>query len=354
MNKEQAFEDWKRRAEQNDLLATAVTYGAVLKRTGREHVGPCPACGGVDRFSVNPSKNAWNCRGHSGGHGAIGMVMHIAGLSFSETCEALTGEPNPTTNRPARPLSAEEQAARNRQRIDAERASEARRAQEVAYQEDTTRAALAIWEASAPLADTLAEKYLNSRGIPTLDPWPDVIRFHPGLPYPGKSGRYPAMICRVDGLDGELTAIWRIFLRADARKLDVANPKLGLGPAGGGAVRLGGIGRKIAAAEGIESAFGYWLLTGQKYPTWAALSTSGLVGLELPLGVEHLVVAPDGDRPLRKKGNEYEPAVPAGRKAAQALRTRLLQEGIFVTIAAEPPAGKDMLDMWNASQAEVA
>lgn len=165
-----------------------------------------------------------------------------------------------------------------------------------------------------------------------------MLRFHAGLPYPQKPGRYPALICRVDDMDGNLTAVWRIFLRDDARKLDVDNPKLGLGPAGGGAVRLGGVGRKIAVAEGIESAYGYWLLTGQKHPVWAALSTSGLNAVELPLGVELVVIAPDGDHSMRRKDGEFVPAAPAGRVAAQALRTRLLNEGVGCTIAPEPPA----------------
>lgn len=354
MNRTAAYEDWRRRADECDLLATAVMYGAKLKRAGREHVGPCIACGGSDRFSINPGKNLWHCRGHGGGHGAIGLVMHAKGLSFGQACEALTGEPNPATNRPARPLSETEQAERNRQRIKMEQAQRARQEREEQYQESTTTAARAIWEASAPIADTLAAKYLNSRGIPTPDGgWPDMLRFHPALPYPGK-GKLPAMVCRVDDVGSELTAIWRIYLRADGRKADVPEAKLGLGPAGGGAVRLFGTGREIAIAEGVETALGYWTLTCGRAPCWAALSTSGLIGFEAPLGVERVTIAPDGDRPIRKCGNEYEPAIPAGRKAAQALHARLKSEGIRCSIAAEPPPQKDWLDLWNAHAREVA
>jgi hypothetical protein len=28
-----------------------------------ERVGPCPVCGGRDRFSINTKKRVWNCRG---------------------------------------------------------------------------------------------------------------------------------------------------------------------------------------------------------------------------------------------------------------------------------------------------
>ena len=37
-----------------------------LKRVGREHVGPCPVCGGSDRFHVRDGPNgrtSWGCRG---------------------------------------------------------------------------------------------------------------------------------------------------------------------------------------------------------------------------------------------------------------------------------------------------
>jgi hypothetical protein len=347
---DQAFDDWKRRADQCDLLATAVIYGATLKRHGREHIGPCAFCGGTDRFSINPSKNLWHCRGHGGGHGAIGMVMHMAGMSFTQTCEALTGESN-ASGAQAKPLSEGERAARNRQRIENERAQQARKEQEERYQEDTKEAAARIWGASISVHGTIAEKYLNTRGIPTPEGWGPCLRFHPNLPYP-KRGEYPALVCHVEDLAGATAAVWRIYLRADGRKADVPDAKLGLGPAGGGAVRLGGMGRKIGIAEGVETALGAALLTGNKFPVWAALSTSGMIGLEVPLGVEHVVIFPDGDRPLRKKGEEYEPAVPAGRKAAVALRARLLVEGIACTIAAEPGPGRDYLDLWRAHSME--
>jgi putative DNA primase/helicase len=345
-----AFQDWRARADDLDLLEVAVKYGAVLKRAGRENTGPCPACGGKDRFSVNVTKHKWHCRGHGGGRGAIGMTMHIAGLSFLQACEDLTGEPNPSGTK-AKPLSPADQAERARRRQKSEARAARRAAQEKAYMDDTREGAAAIWQASTPVNGTLAETYLRARGL-ALPGWPDVLRFHPALPYPGKQKPYPALVCRVDDMGGELTAIWRIYLREDGRKADVPNAKLGLGPAAGGAVRIGGAGPKIAIAEGLESALGYWLLTGRRHPTWAGLSTAGLIGFEVPLGVDHVVIAPDGDRPIKRQGEDFVPAVPAGRKAALALRARLLAEGIACTIAAEPPAGRDYNDLWADMQKE--
>jgi Zinc-binding domain of primase-helicase len=34
--------------------------GIHLKRQGRELVGPCPVCGGDDRFAINIKKQVWN------------------------------------------------------------------------------------------------------------------------------------------------------------------------------------------------------------------------------------------------------------------------------------------------------
>jgi putative DNA primase/helicase len=345
-----AFDDWKRRAEQCELLTTAAMYGAVLKRGGREYAGPCPYCGGRDRFSINPSKNLWHCRGHGGGHGAIGMVMHIAGLSFLAACEALTGEPSPSGQQ-AKPLSEAERAERNRRRQESEARQRAREAEERAYQEDTREAAQAIWRASAPSAQTLAQQYLVARGLPEFES--DVIRFHRSLPYPNGK-RYPALVARVDDMAGNLTAIWRIFLCEDGRKADVENAKLGLGPAGGGAVRIGGIDEKIGVAEGVETALAAWHLVNKTFPVWAALSTSGMKAIELPLAVQRVVIFPDGDKPLRKRGHQYEPAEPAGRKAADVLRSRLVAAGIACTIAAEPSPGRDYLDIWNDHCRETA
>lgn len=345
-----AFEDWRRRAQEADILEEAVARGAALKRTGREHVGPCPACGGKDRFSINPAKAIFNCRGAVGGD-VIAMVMHLDGVSFTEACEALTSEPPP--NGQAKPLSPAEQIERERARRENQARAAARAAQEAEYREDTRETAAAIWDASQALAGTLGATYLERRGI-RLEEWPECLRFHPALPYPG-AGRLPALVCRVEDLAGEFTAVWRIFLDAwGGKPLDLPSPKLGLGPAAGGAVRIGGTGRKIAVAEGVESALGYWLMTGRKHPCWAALSTSGMVGFEAPLGVEHVIVVPDGDKPIRRQGEEFVPAEPPGRKAALALRTRLLSEGIAVTIAAEPPSGLDYLNLWQQMQGEMA
>lgn len=343
------YEDWKERAEASPLLTVAQMFGAKLKRMGKEWTGPCPYCGGTDRYSINVTKGQWNCRGFGGGRSPISMAMHIGNLPWKAAAEQLAG---PCPSGPARPLSEAEKAERNRRRLENEAAQRAREARQMQQEENTREAARRIWEAAKPIDGTLAQTYLYTRGIPPFQT--EVLRFHGALSYPGKSKTYPVLVCRVDDISGELCGIWRIFLREDGRKADVESPKMGLGPAGGGAVRIGGVGPRLGLAEGLESALGAWHLIGKQYPVWATLSTSGLVGVELPLTVEHATLFPDGDRPIKRQGEEFVPAIPAGRKAASALRDRLTAEGVKVTMAMEPAIGRDYLDIWANVAREVA
>ena len=80
-------------AREADILALAERLGSKLKRAGAsEYVGPCPVCGGKDRFSVNIKKQVWNCRGCGKGGDVIGLAQHAGGATFAEAVAALSGE----------------------------------------------------------------------------------------------------------------------------------------------------------------------------------------------------------------------------------------------------------------------
>ena len=57
-----------------------------------ERCGPCPVCGGDDRFSINTEKQLWNCRGCGKGGDVIDLVRHIDGSDFTAACTKLAGE----------------------------------------------------------------------------------------------------------------------------------------------------------------------------------------------------------------------------------------------------------------------
>src|SRR6516225_11264619 len=62
-----------------------------LKRVGDEYVGPCPKCGGDDRFAVHTKKNIFNCRNCNVGGDTIQFVEHLDSVDFKTACERLVG-----------------------------------------------------------------------------------------------------------------------------------------------------------------------------------------------------------------------------------------------------------------------
>ena len=90
---------------------------------------------------------------------------------------------------------------------------------------------------------------------------------------------------------------------------------------------------RLVVAEGIESALSLLcgLLDGPA-TAWAALSTSGLRGLRLPLEPGRLTIATDGDAP--------------GRAAGHALADRAHALGWQVSIL-DPGDGADFNDILN-------
>jgi hypothetical protein len=91
-----AFRDWVDRARGVHVNAILSTHHIALTGKGNKRAGPCPKCGGDDRFAVDLGKELFNCRGCGAkGHGAISLEQFIAGQSFLQAVETITGEPPP-------------------------------------------------------------------------------------------------------------------------------------------------------------------------------------------------------------------------------------------------------------------
>jgi putative DNA primase/helicase len=176
-------------------------------------------------------------------------------------------------------------------------------------------------------SNTLVETYLRARLI-TI-PVPQILRFRRALKHPSGSS-WPAMVALVTrGSDGADLGIHRTFLANDGlEKAPITPNKMMLGPCRGGAVRLGPVGKVLLVGEGIETCLAAMQATG--LPVWAALSTSGLRGLDLPPGARDILVLADGDQP--------------GEAAAVAAAHRWRDEGRRVRIA-RPPRGLDFNDL---------
>ena len=78
--------------ERTDLLALIGHDTELHRVSGAEYAGPCPRCGGEDRFHVHES-GWWFCRQcHDKRGDAIAYVQWARDVAFAEACELLGGE----------------------------------------------------------------------------------------------------------------------------------------------------------------------------------------------------------------------------------------------------------------------
>jgi hypothetical protein len=193
------------------------------------------------------------------------------------------------------------------------------------------QAVLKIWQKCLSANNSLVETYLRTRGYEGAIP--ENIKYHPNLYHAETKYHWPAMVCAVHvWFEKELIAIHRTFLnRLGNGKADITPNKMMLGSVKGGAVMLSPPGKKLIIAEGIETAMSIYFSTG--IPTWAALSTSGMINIIVPpLSItEEIIVAADNDI--------------AGEKAATELALRLHKSGYKVSISMPSEEGLDFNDL---------
>ncbi|HEV7293081.1 MAG TPA: primase-helicase zinc-binding domain-containing protein [Devosia sp.] len=126
---------------------------------GLDKAGPCPNCGGTDRFAIHTGKNTFNCRqcGLAGG-GVIDLVMKTDKVGFVQACELITGRTV------ADPISAEEVA---RIALAAEQRERERAAEEEKRRLRAISEGLSVWNRSAePQPGGAVARYLQLRGLP--------------------------------------------------------------------------------------------------------------------------------------------------------------------------------------------
>jgi hypothetical protein len=298
----------------SDIVDIAARLGARLRRSGLERVGPCPVCGGTDRFAVNPKKEIWNCRGCAVGGDAIALVRHVLGCSFDDAL-AFIGEESRS-----RKIS-----------VDAVIRDAFRRpieglgpAFDLGRQNDTAAdermaAAVALWASATDPRKTPVETYLASRALDLGDDIAnEVLRWHSG------AGCMVALFR--DILTDEPRAVSRTFLTADGRKL----VRKFLGPVGGCAIKLDSddmVLEGLHLAEGVETALSARQL-GLK-PTWALGSCGAVASFPVLPGVECLTLLQEHDE--------------ASAKAVETCARRWFDAGREVVIN-EPIGGKDLND----------
>jgi phage/plasmid primase-like uncharacterized protein len=139
------------------------------------------------------------------------------------------------------------------------------------------------------------------------------------------------MVARVDDVDGRLIGVHRTWLIRNPNGQWHRHDGASLGPIRGGAVRLGSAAETLLVAEGVETALA--VISATALPAWAALSTSGLVTLTLPLIVRTVIILVDHD------------ANGAGERVARTAAERWLAEGRRVRLAMPPGPDSDFNDV---------
>jgi putative DNA primase/helicase len=286
-----------RRGHRPDILATAQRLGAKLKRTSGEYVGPCPICGGHDRFAVNPRKQLFICRGCGVGGDAVDLVRHVTGASFASAVEMIEGSPPRSPRPPRQPPPT------------------------------TTENAIRIWEASVDPRGTMVERYLNGRGLELSDDIAGgVIRWNHATQWRGDKRPKAAMVCLMRGIANEAPqAVSLTFLAGDAK-----TGRIFIGPALGAAVMLdppedvmGG----LHIGEGVETCMAARQLSLR--PAWALGSAGAIAAFPILSGVECLTLLQENDA--------------ASERVCEACAARWHAAGREVFIN-QPTSGKDLND----------
>lgn len=161
---------------------------------GVDRSGPCPVCGGTDRFSIHTGFNKFLCRkgdscGVRGGKSVIDLVMQTENVGFVEACEMITGRKADTPPDPERAA----RLARERERQEKERAESQERYRKWAKDEGrriwrgTERV---IWGDGHPVFDYLALRGIDALKILAHAPGAlACLRFAPSHPWTEKTGR---------------------------------------------------------------------------------------------------------------------------------------------------------------------
>ena len=252
----------------------------------KEH-GPCPACGGTDRFRFDDKNGngTWYCNGcdPKSGNG-INLLMNVYGWDFAKAASEVDQVVGNCESVPVQEEKKPDPVIRLKK----------------------VREGLKHIGGINPVSI-----YLNNRELPKST----ALMLHPRQAYYDNGsykGSFPAMVAVFSAPDGKPLTFHITYLTQHGTKADVDCPKKVLpsvGPLQGGAIRLFDPAKTMGIAEGIETALACYKLFG--VPTWASYSANLLEQFEPPEECEHLIIFGDSD-------SSY-----TGQKSAYALANRL-------------------------------
>jgi putative DNA primase/helicase len=293
--------------------------------------GPCPICGGKDRFRFDnkDQKGTFYCNRCGSGDG-IKLLQLYRGYDFAKALNVLAvlfGEPPRERyyiTKPKHISSMLNKVELIQQQIDIEKRN---------------KSLNMVWSQSKTLTTgDPVDCYLRARGI-VLSCFPTVLRFHPQLPYFNDGeliGRFPAMLALIQDKDNHGITIHRTYLGIGC-KANVPCPKKIMSPitpgaSSGAAIKFHEpIEGKLGLAEGIESAL--TLCVSTQFPVWATVTAGGMEKVTLPQRLTEVLIAVDNDASGR------------GQKAADFISQRLLRSGCSVRRIMSPIVGQDINDV---------
>ena len=287
--------------------------------------GPCPFCGGKDRWrwddkDGNGSGYCHQCDARGDGFKILGKLLNLTShQDFPKLLQAISET-----------LGCVDRSNLNKNEIYA------------SSKNKNLEAVKRIWIESKTILDsTVAALYLTSRGLAIPDKI-ESFRWHPRVSfYHSKKyvGCFPALISKISDLNNNITGIHRIYLNEEGQKLTLGEPKKILGSVAGGAIRFDEPKTLLNIAEGVETSLAVREVT--KEPTWSAISASNLPNVRIPKHVSTVVIWADLD------------ANQVGEIAAATLARRLCLEGktVFVKVPQPIPLSEnkksDRLDIYN-------
>lgn len=266
--------------------------------------GPCPICGGKDRYRWDNKggRGSWFCS-HCGSGDGFKLILKLNDWTF------------PKAAREVERVLGISSVDEKHEFPDASKRQAIRRA----------------WKEATPVihGDKVWEYLVNRSGIKSV---PKSLRLHPNLYY-DKEHSFPAMLALVTMPDGTPTNLHRTWLDGKGGKAPVEDAKKVMGgPIKTGAVRLSPVAPRLGIAEGIETALAAASMF--KLPVWAAISANGMQQWEAPAGVEKVLIFGDNDL-------NY-----TGQDAAYSLAKKLSMRGIDIEDVLIPgKAGTDWADV---------
>jgi putative DNA primase/helicase len=261
--------------------------------------GPCPMCGGNDRWrwTDKDGKGGWVCNQCGRGYG-VDLVKIWLKCDFPAAVTAIREVLGQATEGPIDT------------RTDADKIAAMRK----------------LWSNSSPIdVSGPVAAYLSSRGI-MMPKYPSCLRQALG------TRNRAMMLSQIIGADGKAINIQRTFLDNEGTKTGRAMMP-GDCPHGS-CVRLARADKIMGIAEGVETALSASIIHG--IPVWSAISDGGLAAFRPPNIVKELWIFGDNDESF------------AGQAATFALAKALYRK-VVVRIMLPPKMGQDWNDVLLAN-----